>query len=197
MSKQKLKLLILLNLTWSLIGFYADFAWLSVIPTYLIPFTAICSLYPPLLLIWYSLRYFGRKIPAWYTFWLVLGTSSYGLIAQFYFPLLMSWKGINFHDVGSMFWVAVYGLQSLVLIRHLKIPTWFSVLPGLFFLLVADFTHYFALTFVDFIMPGYPLWMKNLLGIVALTIQLSLATFLYFQKRTIAEQQPALEQVLD
>lgn len=189
MFKKKLKLLILLNLTWSLIGFYADAAWLSMIPSYLIPLTAICSLYPPLLTIWYVLHYFKREIPSWYTFWVILGTASYGIIAQFYFPLLMSWKGVNFHDVGSMFWVAVYGTQSLVLLPHLKIHSRLSALPGLFYLLAADFTHYFALTFVDFTMDGYPLWMKNLTGIVALIIQFSLLVLFLKYKKT----QPALQ----
>ncbi len=183
MSKQKLKLLILLNLIWTLLGFYADAAWLSMIPPYLIPLTAICSLYPLLLLIWYILKFYNLNIPNWYTFWIVLGTASYGLIAQFYFPLLMSWKGVNFHDVGSMFWVGVYGLQSIIIIRYLKIPGFWVLIPGIAYLLAADYTHYFALTFVDFTLLNYPLWMKNLTGLTALIIQLVTALTILFLVR--------------
>lgn len=172
MSKKKLKFLIILNLTWSLLGIYADLAWLSMVPPHLVPLTAICSLYPPLLLIWYCLKYFHRDIPNWYTFWLVIGTASYGLLAQFYFPLLMSWQGISFHDVGSMFWVAVYGLQALIIFPHLKIPSILTVLPGLTYLFLADYHHYFIPTFVDFTLPGYPEWMKYTTGLTALATQI-------------------------
>lgn len=192
MSKQKLKLLILLNLTWTVLGIFADLEWLSMIPHYLIPLTAICSLYPLLLLIWYILKYYDRKIPNWYTFWLVLGTASYGILAQFYFPFLMAWKGINFHDVGSMFWVAVYGFQSLILIRHLKIPSLLTLLPGVIYILAADFTHYFGKTFVDFDIPNYPLWMKNTTGIAALVIQFGTAAVIYRYVKT--SKTPTLNQ---
>lgn len=196
MSKQKLKFLIILNITWSLLGFYADSNWFSQIPAYLIPLTAICSLYPPLLLIWYCLKYFNRPIPAWYTFWVILGAASYGVIAQFYFPLLMSWQGINFHDVGSMFWVAVYGGQAFILLPHLKIKSLYSLLPGIFYLLLADFTHYFALTFVDFSLPGYPLWMKYLTGLGAVFIQ-AICAILICRHVQSRQKQLALQEAIN
>jgi len=180
MSKKKLKFLIILNLTWSILGIYADLAWLSMVPVSLIPLTAICSLYPPLLLIWYVFKYFNKPIPNWYTFWLILGTASYGLLAQFYFPLLMSWKGINFHDLGSMFWVAAYGFQALIIFPHLKIPSIFIILPGIIYLLLADFTHYFVPTFVDFTLSGYPEWMKITTGLTALFTQITCAIIIIF-----------------
>ncbi len=183
MPKQKLKIIILINFTWSILGFYADYQWLSMVPTHLIPLTAICSLYPPLLTIWYLLKYFDRKTPEWFTYWLVLGTASYWLAAQFYFPLLMSWKGINFHDIGSMFWVSVYGCQSLLLIKYLKKPSLKTILPGSLYILAADFTQYFALTFVDFTMEGYPVWMKYLTALVAIGLQIICSVWIYFRTR--------------
>lgn len=201
MSKKKLKLFIFLYLAWSLIGFYADSEWFSMIPSYLVPLTAICSLYPPLLAIWYSLRYFNRPIPQWFTFWIILGTASYGLMAQLYFPLLMSWKGINFHDAGSMFWVAVYGCQAIYLFPYLGKMRWYSVLPGALFILAADLTHYLVPTFVDFNIAGYPLWMKQLTVSAAVLIQIMslivIYTYSHYRQRAqvLSEQALATEAV--
>lgn len=179
MSKTKLKFLIILNFFWFVLGIIADYNWLSQIPWYLVPLTAICSLYPLLLFIWYLLKFYQRKIPHFFSFWIVLGISSYGILAQFYFPLLMSWAGINFHDIGSMFWVAVYGVQSLILIKYLKIASFKTMLPGLIFILSADYVHYFFPTFLDFTLTGYPEWMKNLTALITLLIQFSLAFSIY------------------
>lgn len=191
MSKPKLKLLILLNLIWSILGFYADFAWLSEIPAWLIPITCICSLYPPLLTIWYLFRYYQKNIPNWFTFWIVLGTASYGLIAQIYFPLLMSWKGINAHDIGSMVWVAVYGLQSILLFRYLQPLKPLELLPGLIYLFTADTFHYFYPTFVDFLLPNYPSWLRLTTGLTAIIVQILFALLIvlllrYRSRRTIS-----------
>lgn len=172
MSKRKNKFFIALFAVWSILGFYADYAWLSEVPVYLVPLTAICSLYPPLLTIWYVLKYFNKGIPQWFTFWIIIGTASYGITAQFYFPLLMSWVGVNFHDVGSMFWVAVYGTQSILLFPYLKQITWKTVLPGTIFIIAADYAHYMVPTFLDFTLPGYPVWMRELTVVVAISIQI-------------------------
>lgn len=192
MSKKKLKFLIILNLIWSILGIYADWAWLSSIPLHFVPLTAICSLYPPLLLIWYLLKYYQIRIPQWFTFWIVFGTTSYGLLAQFYFPLLMSWQGINWHDLGSMLWVAVYGFQSLILLKQLRPLRWPDLLPGTLYLLAADATHYFIPTFVDFNIPGYPSWMRSLTTTTALTTQTLcfLAILVYTHRKTILHPEP-------
>ncbi len=180
MTKRKNKLLIALFATWSILGLYADSAWLSAIPPYLIPLTAICSLYPPLLTIWYTLKYYERHIPQWFTYWIIIGAASYGITAQFYFPLLMSWVGINFHDVGSMFWVAVYGSQAFILFPYLKKVTWKTALPGIIFIMAANYAHYIVPTFLDFTIPGYPIWMKNLTVIVAISIQIGVISTVTF-----------------
>jgi hypothetical protein len=190
LSKQKLKIFFTLYLIWSLIGIYADWLWLSMIPSYLIPFTAICSLYPPLLTIWYGLKLAGKTPPNWLTLWIASGTAAYGVMAQLYFPLLMSWKGINFHDVGSMFWVAVYGSQTFVISRYLRQPKWSEIAFVLLFFAVADFSHYQLKTFVDFILPGYPLWLMNLtvvLGILSQIAALSFYTVLKFKPQPQAQ----------
>ncbi|MCC6643769.1 hypothetical protein IT411_03395 [Candidatus Peregrinibacteria bacterium] len=183
MSKPKLKLLILLNFTWSILGFFADYNWLAEVPVWLIPLTCICSLYPPLLTIWYLLKYYGKTTPNWFTFWVVLGTASYGFIAQIYFPLLMSWKGVNFHDIGSMFWVAVYGFQSILLFRYLKPLKPSDLAPALIYLFTADAFHYFYPTFVDFILPNYPNWLKLTTGLTAITVQIIFALLIVYLLR--------------
>ncbi len=186
MSKRKIKLMILLYAAWSILGVYADYAWLTQVPWYLIPLTAICSLYPPLLTVWYLYQYFERPAPDWFTYWIILGTSSYGLMAQFYFPLLMSLVGINFHDVGSMFWVAVYGCQSVFLLPYLKKLHFRTMLPGTLYILAADLVHFYIPTFVDFTIPGYPLWMKYLTVIVAVTLQISCSIIIFIKVQKTA-----------
>ncbi len=185
MSKQKLKYLILLNLTWSILGIYADWEWLSQVPSYLIPFTAICSLYPPLLTIWYSLKLRGINPPNWLTLWILVGTTTYGILAQIYFPLLMSWKGINFHDIGSMFWVAVYGTQAFILYKYLKPPTRAAIAWVILFYAAVDYSHYFAKTFVDLTLPNYPVWLGTLSA--TLVIALQLGTLTYYAMRHPAQ----------
>lgn len=191
MSKQKLKYLILLNLTWSILGIYADWAWLSEIPSYLIPFTAICSLYPPLLTIWYLIKYRGGNPPNWLTLWALVGITSYGILAQIYFPLLMSWKGINFHDAGSMFWVAVYGFQAFILYRFLKPPQLTQIVWIIAFYAAVDYSHYFLKTFVDLTLPGYPVWMGILTGLLAVSLQIGALIFYTFLSRYL-NKKPAI-----
>lgn len=183
MSKKQLKFLIILNLIWSILGAIADYEWLSSIPLELVPLTAICSLYPPLLMIWHLASFKSAKIPNWFTCWLIVATASYGLMAQIYFPLLMTWKGINFHDVGSMFWVAVYGSQSILLYKNTGSIKWLDFIPGVLFLLTANYTHYFQKTFVDLNLPGYPDWLKYSTVTIMLSLQAMAIIYLYYTKR--------------
>jgi len=183
LSKRKIKFFFFLYLIWSLIGAYADYAWLTMIPPYLIVFTAICSLYPPLLTIWYGLKLFGKKPPNFLTLWIVVGTMAYGVMAQIYFPLLMSWKGINFHDVGSMFWVAVYGIQTLILSKYLTKPNKLEIFFVITYLAIADYSHFALKTFVDFILPGYPTWLLQTAVIGGISLQI--LAVLYYTLRPL------------
>lgn len=189
LTKQKLKYLFAINLTWSILGIFADYAWLSTIPVYLIPFTAICSLYPPLLTIWYGLKLKNLDPPNWLTFWIASGTLIYGILAQIYFPLLMSWKGINFHDVGSMFWVAVYGFQTYIMFRHLRRPSLIDIAFTVGFFALADYSHYYLKTFVDFILLGYPYWLKMTTVVLGVSTQFLVVLF-YALYRPVKLEQP-------
>jgi hypothetical protein len=171
-NNSSLKVLIVINLIWSIASIYADWEWLSQIPKELIVFTSICSLYPPLLTIWYSFKYFKKSPPAWFTLLVFFGITSYGILAQFYFPLLMSWVGFNLHDFGSMFWVAFYGLQSLIIFDALRPVKLSALMLIICYFTLVDLTQYFYPTFVDFIRPGYPLWMKYLTVSFAVAVQI-------------------------
>jgi hypothetical protein len=173
-SRESLIALIIVNGVWAVLSIYVDMPWLLSVPRHLIPFTPICSLYPLLLFVWYILRYFKVKIPGWYTNFTFIGISIYGILAQVYFPLLMSWTGVNFHDVASMFWVAVYGLQAFVLASELKpLKTHQWALIGGYFVL-KDISDYFYKTFVDFLLPHYPELLMNFIAIFGLTVQVSI-----------------------
>jgi hypothetical protein len=168
--------LIFLNLVWSVIGIWADWPWLSSVPLALLPFTPICSIYPPLLTIWYILyrheiKTQQKKIPAWFTTFIFIGCFSYGLLAQIYYPFYMGWIGINFHDVGSMFWVAVYGLQTLIIASELKPIKTYQLFFILGYFAFKDFSDYYYKTFVDFLQPGYPEYIMNLMLVSGIILQ--------------------------
>ncbi|MBD3270574.1 hypothetical protein GF376_03540 [Candidatus Peregrinibacteria bacterium] len=183
-NKYSLQILILFNFVWSIASLFADWNWFSQIPIELVPLTAICSLYPPLLTIWYFIKYNGKTPPGWLTFWIFVGITSYGIMAQIYFPLLMSWKGVNFHSLGSMFWVAFYGLQAFIIFDYLKPLKIYQYLIFLGYFILVDSMHYFYPTFVDFTLPGYPIWIRDLTAQMMISLQiLSIITALVIMKK--------------
>jgi len=182
-----LYLLLFFNIIWSVLSAYADFNWLSQVPYYLILFTSICSLYPPLLVIWDLIYIHIKKVPIWFTELLFVGLFTYGIAAQIYFPLLMLWHGFNWHDFGSMFWVAAYGLQAFVIKSEIKNLSWKKILPTILFFTSVDITHYFYPTFLDYTLPGYPLALKYFSAFLVVTLQISaiIITLRLSQKNTI------------
>jgi hypothetical protein len=172
LSSNLLQKLIVFNFIWSILGIFADWTWLSSIPFYLIPFTVICSLYPPLLLIIYIFIKQGKNPPQALLWFTSIGLISYGLMAQLYFPLLMSWKGFNLHDFGSMFWVAAYGLQFFLIRKYLRpLPLTQLTLVMAYFIAINS-THYFYPTFVDFNIYNYPNWLKYTTAIGTISLQI-------------------------
>ncbi|MGL5831066.1 MAG: hypothetical protein ACRCZE_02850 [Candidatus Altimarinota bacterium] len=167
-----LQKLIIFNLIWSILGIIADWSWLSYIPFQLIPFTIICSLYPPLLLIIFLLIQKGKNPPQILLWLTSIGIISYGLAAQIYFPLLMSWKGFNLHDFGSMFWVAAYGLQFFLIKKYLRPLPLVQLVIIITYFLIVNSTHYFYPTFIDFILPNYPNWLKYTTAITVISLQI-------------------------
>lgn len=172
-NPKSLQILIGLNLLWSIIGIYADWPWLNSVPLPLLPFTPICSLYPPLLTIWYLLYKSKKNIPAWFTAFIFVGCISYGILAQIYYPFYMSWIGINFHDVASMFWVAFYGLQAFVIASELKPLKSYQLLLITGYFSFKDFSDYYFKTFVDFLQLNYPIYIMNIVLFSGILIQVS------------------------
>ncbi|MFA5830060.1 MAG: hypothetical protein WC843_06255 [Candidatus Gracilibacteria bacterium] len=137
-----------------------DWPWLIRVPRNLIIFAPICSLYPLLLLIWLTLHYFQKKIPTWFTTFLFMGLVSYGIMSYIYFPLYMSWTGINFHDVGSILWVTAYAIQAFIIAPDLKKIPWYQylIIFGYFFL--KDYSDRYWGTFLDVLLDSYPEYLK-------------------------------------
>lgn len=172
LSSSVLQKLIVFNLVWSVLGVFADWNWLSSIPFYLIPFTVICSLYPPLLLTIYILLHRGKQPPQVLIWFTSIGIITYGLMAQLYFPLLMSWKGFNLHDFGSMFWVAAYGLQFFLIKKYLRPLPFTQLALVISYFIAINSAHYFYPTFVDFNINNYPDWLKYTTAIGTILLQI-------------------------
>lgn len=157
-----------------------DWPWLIRVPTNVVIFAPICSLYPTLLLIWFALYYFKKKIPTWFTTFIFMGIVSYGVMAWIYFPAYMSWNGINFHDVGSIFWVTAYALQAFIISSELrKLPIYqYALIFGYFF--VKDYSDRYWGTFLDVLLDSYPENLKLFLTITLVVIHLATAGLIVY-----------------
>lgn len=179
LSEKTINLLIAFNLLWCILGIYADWNWLNAIPVYLIPFTIICSLYPPLLLIIFLFQKKHQSAPQFILWLTSIGLITYGIFAQVYFPLLMTWKGFNLHDFGSMFWVAAYGLQFFLIKKYLQPLPLLQFLLIIFYFILVNSAHYFYPTFVDFLLFNYPLWLKYLTAFSVISLQITASTIIW------------------
>ncbi len=175
--------IIAIDLALGLSSTVVDWPWLIRVPPHLVMFAPICSLYPWLLAVWFSLYLWKRKIPAWFTAFLFAGLFSYGIMAWIYFPLYMSWNGINFHDVGSMFWVAGYALQAFIIASELKkLPLYqFVLIMGYFFF--KDYADRYLGTFLDVLLDSYPEHLKTIFFTSALALHGAAAGLLLFLPR--------------
>ncbi|MFC1749780.1 hypothetical protein ACFL2V_13345 [Pseudomonadota bacterium] len=155
-NKKALLILIAINIFMGIASNVVDWHWLSKIPWYLLPFAPICSIYPFALAIWFALKYFGKRIPGWYTAFLCMGLFSYGVMAYFYYPLYMSWDGIQFRLIGNMIWVTIYALQSITISTELKTLPIYQYIPVIGYFFFKDYSDKFLGTFVGILAPGWP-----------------------------------------
>lgn len=157
-----------------------DFPWLIRVPPHLVLFAPICSLYPTLLLIWFTLWYFNKKIPNWFSAFIFMGISSYGIMAWLYFPAYMSWSGVNFHDVGSIFWVTAYALQAFILASEIKKLPWYqyALIFGYFFF--KDYADRYLGTFLDVLLDSYPEILKTWLSASVVLLHVGSASLLIY-----------------
>ena len=162
-----------------------DWPWLIRVPPNLVAFAPICSLYPWLLIVWFALYLRkpkeGRaRVPAWFTSFLFVGLFGYGILAWIYYPFYMSWTGINFHDVASIFWVTMYAGQAFIIASEIKKSPWyqFALIMGYFYFKdVSD--RYFG-TFLDVLLDSYPEYLKLLMFASALSLHSMAAGVLIF-----------------
>ena len=175
--------LIAIDLALAVSSNVVDWPWLIRVPPHLIVFAPICSLYPVLLVIWWTRSYFNKKIPAWFTGFLFMGLVSYGLMAWFYFSAYMSWNGVNFHDVGSIFWVTAYAFQAIPIASQLKkIPIYqYLFIFGYFFF--KDYSDRYLGTFLDVLLPNYPENLKLFLVTTMIILHIGAAVLLVYIPR--------------
>ncbi len=155
-DKKTLLVLIGLDLFLAVGSNIADWPWLMSVKWYLLPFAPICSLYPLLLTVWFSLRYFGKKIPGWFTSFIFFAITSYGIMSYFYFIPYMNWAGVNFRMVGNIIWVTVYALQSLIILTDLKRLPVFQYVLVLGYFAAKDYSDRFLGSFWDIPNVDFP-----------------------------------------
>ena len=172
-KKKALLILIGLDIFMAIGSNIADWPWLMSVKWYLMPVAPICSLYPLTLAIWFSLKYFNKKIPAWFTTFIYVGITSYGIMAYIYYPLFMAWDGVEFRLIGNMVWVTVYALQSFIILSELKIlPTYQFVLIMSYFGF-KDYADRFLGSFIDILRPDFPENLKNIFWISIMVLHLT------------------------
>lgn len=177
-----------------------DWQWLIRVPPNLVAFAPICSLYPWLLLIWFTLYLrkpkVGRaRVPSWFTSFLFIGLFSYGIMAWIYFPLYMSWNGINLHDVGSIFWVTMYAGQAFIIASEIKKIPWFQFVLIMGYFYFKDVSDRYFGTFLDVLLDSYPEYLKLIFFVSALTLHSMAAGVLIFlqgKKAAYGEDIPAV-----
>ena len=160
-----------------------DWPWLIRVPRHLVFFAPICSLYPWLLVIWFTIWHFKKRVPAWFSNFLFIGLFSYGWMAWLYYPLIMTWNGFSWHDVGAILWVTAYGIQCLIIASEVKKIPWWQFLPVAGYFFFKDISDRFFGTFLDVMLDSYPENFKIIFfaGILALHA-IAIAIVLRLQK---------------
>lgn len=174
-NKKTLLALIGLDLFMAVGSNYADWPWLMSVKWYLLPFAPICSLYPLLLTVWFSLRYFDKKIPGWLTSFLFFAITSYGIMSYLYFIPYMSWAGIQFRQVGNIMWVTVYALQSFIILTDLKKLPIYQYLLVFAYFAAKDYSDRFLGSFWDIPNVNFPDSMINFFAASMVTLHLCAA----------------------
>ncbi len=181
-----------IDLALSISSTVVDIPWLIRVPSALVIFAPICSLYPWLLFIWFGLFLWKKKVPDWFTAFLFMGLFSYGIMAWIYYPLYMSWNGVNFHDVGSILWVTAYGVQSLIIASEVRKIPWWQFLPVIGYFFFKDYSDRYLGTFLDVLLDSYPEMLKLTFFVCTLTLH-SMATglllYLPYRKQKLASVQ--------
>lgn len=193
-SKKALIVLIVLDVFMAVGSNIVDWPMLVYVDWYLIPFAPICSLYPLTLAVWFTLYYFKKKIPAWFTTFIFIGITGYGVMAQVYYPVFIYFEGLHWNLVGNMVWVAVYAVQSLIIVSELKPLSTFQYLPIIAYFFFKDYSDRYLGTFTDVTRFNFSEFAKDsllMLILVLHTAAISLALYMAYRNekkaRLIAE----------
>ena len=158
----------------------ADWPWLSSVPTHLLLFAPICSLYPLILAIIFSLKYLGKRVPNWMVSFIFMAIVSYGIMAYIYYPLYMAWDGVTFRLVGNIFWVSFYAIQSLILFSDLKKLPIYQYLLIFAYFAAKDYSDRFLGSFIDILRPDFPKYILDICTYCLITLHLSTAAAIIF-----------------
>lgn len=172
-TKKALILLIVLDVFLAIGSNINDFHILTKVEPWLIPFAPICSLYPLLLAIWFTLYYKKIKISNSFTTFIFIGIFSYGIMAQIYYPLFIYWDGFAWNLLGNMIWVALYALQAFIIASELRPVKWPVAIPIYGYFAFKDYADRFLGTFTDILYYDFPGYSLNLLMVIMLVLQFS------------------------
>jgi hypothetical protein len=175
-NKKTLLALICLDAFLAVGSLIADWPWLAMIKWYLLPLAPICSIYPLSLAVWFSLYYFGKKIPVWYTTFIFVGIVSYGIMAYIYYPAFIALVGPEFRLIGNMFWVTAYALQSFIISSELKKMPWIHYLGIAAYFGLKDYADRWLGSFVDILRSDFPEPLKNILFISIVILHIGVFT---------------------
>ncbi len=183
-SKRALVVLIVLNIFMAIGSNIVDWPILAYVDWYLIPFAPICSLYPLTLAVWFFLYLKRIKIPEWYTTFIFVGITAYGVMAQIYYPVFIYFEGLHWNLVGNMVWVALYAIQALIIMSELKPLRYWQYALIFSYFLFKDFSDRYLGTFTDVIFFDFSEFSKDALFMLILllhTFSMSLALNLAFK----------------
>lgn len=201
-NRTALKIIIGLNIFMAIGSNIADWHWLSSVPLYgvfygipvpLIIFAPICSLYTPLLAVWFLLYYYKKKIPAWFTTFLFIAIVSYGIMAYIYYPLYMyAYEMIHWRLIGNMIWVSAYALQAFILHSELKPLKTYQYLLIIGYFFFKDYADRYLGTFIDILDPRFPEWLKDFFGVIMVTLHILIigGTIILVSRRKLSRTAP-------
>lgn len=179
-SRKTLVCLICADIFMAIASNIVDWPWLMSVKWYLIPFTTICSLYPLTLAIWFSMYYFKKKIPAWYTNFIFIGIVSYGIMAYVYFPVYMTIDGVQLKHLGNMLWVTIYALQSLIIVSEIKRPPAYQFAMVIGYFAFKDYCDRFLGTFIDILRPDFPEGLKWTIWSIIIALHISAISLAFY-----------------
>ncbi len=114
-----LQVLVVLNVTMSLVALTVDWQAIQAVPAALIPFIVICPIYPFLLALIWMHKLHRRTIPLFLQAAL-LPTATYGVLAPLYYVTHSFVTVFSWNDMGQIGWVLLYAGQAMYLLLTTK-----------------------------------------------------------------------------